>query len=141
MIKLDWTLLLQFANFVVLMLVLNVLLYRPLRAMMARRRETVEGSHARAKELASQVDEKMTRYHQQLQDAKRVGAQEKARLRQLATEEEGNILKAAQAEAGSHVLAIKDQVAAEAESARVKLQTETANLASQVATKVLGRAL
>jgi F-type H+-transporting ATPase subunit b len=140
-IKLDWTLLLQFANFVVLMLVLNVLLYRPLRAIIAKRRETVETSHARAKDLASQVDDKMARYQQQLQTAKQKGAQEKTQLKQQAVQEESGILKAAHAEGNGHIVVIKDQVATEAETARSLLKAETASLASLIATKVLGRAL
>jgi len=46
-IKLDWTLLLQFANFMILLAVLNVLLFKPLRAILAVRKATVDGDLAR----------------------------------------------------------------------------------------------
>ena len=57
-IKLNWTLWLQFANFFVLMFVLNFLLYRPLRKVLAERRETVDGSYSKAKKLEEQIERK-----------------------------------------------------------------------------------
>ena len=141
MIEINWTIWLQFANFFVLMLVLNVLLYRPIRAVMARRRETVEGSHRRAKDLENQINEKMERYQGQLQEARLKGAQEKAVLRQDAATEESLMLSKARESAGSHVQTIKNKVAAEAAEASKHLRSEAANLASHVASKVLGRGL
>ena len=141
MIKLDWTIFLQFINFVVLMFLLNIILYRPLRRIIAKRRETVAGDHAQARELAAQIDEKMERYQAQLQDAKQKGAAEKAQLRRQAAEQEAAILGAAHEEASTQLQAIKGQVAAEAAQARQTLKTETDTLAGMIAGKVLGRAL
>ena len=141
MIKLDWTIFLQFFNFVVLMFLLNIILYRPLRRIIAQRRETVAGDHARARDLAAQIDEKMARYQDQLQDAKQKGAAEKAQLRRQAAEQEATILGAAHEEASAQLQTIKGQVAAEAAQAREALKTETDTLAGMIAGKVLGRAL
>lgn len=141
MIKIDWTIFLQFLNFLVLMFALNVLLYRPLRGMLAKRKATVEGDHARAKELAGQIDDKMARYQEQLQAAKQKGAEEKAQLRRQAAKEEAGILGVAHEEAAAHLQQIKGQVAAEAAQARDALKKETDALAGIIAGKVLGRAL
>ena len=141
MIEINWTILLQFANFFVLMLVLNSLLYRPIRAVMARRRETVDGAHRRAKDLEDQINEKMERYQGQLQEAKLKGAQEKAVLRQDAAAEESRILSGARELAGEHVQTIRNKVAAEAGEASIVLKKEVQTLASLVASKVLGRGL
>ena len=141
MIKLDWTIFLQFFNFMLLMLVLNLLLYRPLRAMLAKRRQSIEADQARARDLSAQIEEKMARYQEQLQAAKAQGNQEKAQLRQKAAQEEAEILGAARAEATAELQAIKGQVAAEATMARESLKQETDTLAGMIAGKILGRAL
>ena len=141
MIKIDWTILLQFFNFMVLMFILNILLYKPLRARLAKRREAIEGSHARAKDLAGQIDEKMATYQEQLQGAKQKGAQEKAMLKKQAAGQEAEILGAAHDEANVHLQQIKGQVANEAAEARSALKKETDDLAGMIAGKVLGRAL
>lgn len=141
MIEINWTIWLQFANFFVLMFVLNALLYRPIRAVMARRRDTVEGAHRRARDLETQINDKMERYQGQLQEAKLKGAQEKAALRQEAAVEESRILTAARESAGEHVQTIRNKVAAEAGEASNVLKKEAQVLASLVASKVLGRGL
>lgn len=141
MIELNWTLFLQAANFLLLLLVLNFLLYRPLRDILQRRRETIEGSFRRAKDLEGQINEKMARYQERLQEAKLKGSQEKMKLRQEALEEEGKIVAEAHGSASSQLQNIKTRVAGEAEEARRTLRAETEALASGIAAKVLGRTI
>jgi len=140
-IKIDWTILLQAANFMVLMLVLNSILYRPLRNLLNRRRESIDGAHGRARELDAQIAEKMSRYQEQLQQAKLKGNEEKAALRSAAARDEAELLAKAHQVASDQILVVKSQVQAEAEIARKSLRAETEVLAAQVATKVLGRAM
>ncbi len=139
MIKIDWTILIQFANFFVLMAILNFLLFRPLRDVLNRRRETIDGSYANAKSLEVEVDEKVARYQKQLQEAKLKANGEKAEIRKAAAAEEAGILGKAHQRASESLQAIKDKVAVEAEGAGKALQKETKVLASQIASKVLGR--
>lgn len=141
MIEVNWTILLQFFNFVLLMWLLNTLLFRPLRAILAQRKETVDGGHARARELKEQIEEKMARYQEQLQQAKRQGNEEKATLRAAAAKEEAQIVGAAHDAASERLKVIKEQVAAEADKAQAELRTQSTALGSAVAAKVLGRAL
>lgn len=141
MISIDWTIFLQFVNFIVLMVVLNAILYRPLRNMLKHRKETIDGSHERANELESQIDEKMARYEEKLQDAKLKGNQEKSQLRQAAASEEATLIGQARDEATQRLQVVKDRVAGEADAASKKLQAGAESLAAEIATKILGRAL
>lgn len=141
MISVDWTLLVQFVNFIVLMIVLNILLYRPLRGVIDRRRETVDGAHSKARDLQTQIEEKMARYEEKLRAAKLQGNQEKAALRQAGSAEEAGILGKAREEAAQRMLAVKNQVAETAESARKQLKGDTEALSGEIASKILGRAL
>lgn len=139
MIEINWTIGLQFLNFFVLLLLLNVLLYRPLRGVLEKRKATVDGGHARARELKEQIAEKMARYQDQLQQAKIKGNEEKTALRTAAAKEEAEILADARAAAGVRLQAIREQVQAEAAQAGQQLRAQTSALAAQVASKVLGR--
>ena len=141
MISVDWTLGLQFVNFIILLIVLNKLLYKPLTKIMAERREKIEGSHARAKDLQADIDEKMERYQQQLNEAKALANAERAKLKKAASEEEATMLAEAHEKATKRLQAIKDQVAAEAAEASKTLRKEAKSLAGQIATKILGRKL
>lgn len=141
MISIDWTIILQFVNFLVLMAVLNALLYRPLRKVLAQRKEKIDGSHQRAKDLEAQIEEKMTRYQEQLQAAKVKGAQERAEMRSAATAEEAKLIGTARDEAARRLLELKGKVAEEAAVAEKTLRAETEGIAGSIAAKVLGRAL
>ena len=141
MISVDWTLGLQFLNFIILLIVLNKLLYRPLTKIITQRREKVEGSYARAKSLEADIDEKMERYQKQLSDAKVLANEERNKLKKAASEEEATLLSEAHGKATTRLRAIKDQVAGEAEEASKTLKSEAESLAGQIATKVLGRKL
>jgi len=140
-ISVDWTLGLQFVNFIILLIVLNKLLYKPLTKIMAERREKIEGSHARAKSLQADIDEKMERYQQQLNEARALANAERAKLKKAASEEEAAMLAEAREKATKRLQAIKDQVAVEAAEASKTLKKEATSLAGQIATKILGRKL
>jgi len=140
-IKLDWTLFLQFANFMILMAVLNALLFKPLRAALQARREAIESSKAKVHDIDEQVQAQIARYEAQLQEARQQGGQERAALRKTAQEEEGRILGEANQKSAEKLLSIKAQIHEEAGAARQTLRNETEALARDIAGKVLGRAV
>lgn len=141
MIKLDWTLFLQFINFVILMAVLNALLFKPLRAALQARREAIEGSRAKVQDIDEQVQAQIARYEAQLQEARQQGAQERATLRKAAQEEEARILGEANQKSAEKLQTIKEQIQVEVGVARQALRNETEALAKEIAGKVLGRAV
>ena len=141
MISLDWTLILQFANFLILLIILNKLLYRPLLKVLAERRATIDGSHQKAESLQSEIEAKMARYQEQLNEAKVAAGLERQQLKQVAMAEESAILGEAQQKATVRLQAIKEQVAGEAAEAGKRLKAEAADMAGQIAGKVLGREL
>lgn len=141
MIEINWTIGVQFINFVILLLALNFILFRPVRAILAERKALIDGGHARARELKEQIEEKMARYQEQLQQAKLQGAEEKNRLRTDAAKQEAAIIGSARDAATARIQAIKERVASEAAAAEVELKKQSTLLAGQVAAKVLGRGI
>ena len=141
MIKLDWTLLLQFVNFMILMAVLNALLFKPLRAALQARKEAIAGSRAKVQDIDEQVQAQIARYEAQLQDARLRGGLERATLRKTAQAEEAKILGEANQVSAEKLQTIKVQIQTEAGVARQALRNETEALAKNIAGKVLGRAV
>lgn len=139
MIEVNWTLFLQFANFMILMVVLNALLFKPLRAALQARKETIEGSRAKVLDIDEQVQAQIARYEAQLQEARQQGGEERAALRKTAQEEEARILGEAKQTSAGKLQNIKDQIQKEAATARQALRDETDVLAKEIASKVLGR--
>jgi F-type H+-transporting ATPase subunit b len=138
-IEVNWTLFLQFANFMILMVVLNSLLFKPLRAALQARKETIEGSRAKVLDIDEQVQAQIARYEAQLQGARQQGGEERAALRKTAQEEEARILGEAKQTSAGKLQNIKDQIQKEVATARQALRDETDVLAKEIAGKVLGR--
>jgi F-type H+-transporting ATPase subunit b len=140
-IELDGTLVLQFVNFMILMVVLNALLFKPLRAALKARKETIEGSKAKVQDIDEQVQAQIARYDAQLQEARQQGGEERSALRKTGQEEEVRILGEANRSAAERLQTITAQIQDEANSARQALRGETEALAKEIAGKVLGRAV
>ncbi len=141
MLEFNITLLYQFALYLVLLFLLNLLLYRPLRAVMQERRQTIDGSKERAKSLEADIQDKMARYEEKLQEARTAGAAERAQLKAEANKKEQELLSEAREDATAQLTKIREQVGAEADTARTQLQDESRAHAEMIAAKVLGRAL
>jgi len=140
-INLDITFIFQIVNFILLMLVLNFLLYKPMRKVLADRAAEIAGGHAKAAELDSDVQDKMTQYETRLHEAKAKASEERGVLKKAALAEEAVILDQARKEAGDSVSALKKRVAKEAAGAREFLREQTASLSLEICEKVLGRRL
>lgn len=125
----------------VLLYLLNRILFKPFRKMLEERRATVEGGHARARDLQADIDEKMQRYQEQLAEAKKIANEERAQLKKTAHEEEAKSLSTAHQNATEKLQQIKDRVAVESSEASKVLKKEAETIAEQIATKILGRSL
>jgi len=140
-IKVDWTIFLQAANFFILMGVLHLILFRPLGNIMQRRRDEIEGNLQQAGSLEERLNKGLAAYQEKLQQAKmEIGSQRK-QLRQDLTTEAARMLGVANEQAAAELKTIKDRVVAEKKQALVELKIQAEPLAARIAQKVVGRAL
>ncbi len=141
MINLDITFIFQIVNFLVLMLALNVLLYKPVRKLLADRAAEIAGGHEKAAAVDQEVQEKMAQYEARLRDAKVKATEERGVLKMEAMAQEASLLDAARKEAADSVNALKGKVAKEAAVAKEILKEQTRSLSLEICEKVLGRSL
>ncbi len=141
MIKVDWTIFLQAANFFILMGVLHLILFRPLGKIMQGRRDEIDGNLQQAGALEGRLSADLAAYQEKLQGAKVDIANERKQFRQDVTTEAARMLGVANEEAAAELQAIKDRVVGEKEQALVALKTQAAPLAARIVQKVVGRAL
>lgn len=141
MIKVDWTILLQAANFFILMGVLHLILFRPLGKVMQGRRDEIDGNLQQAGALEEKLSGDLAAYEEKLQKAKVEIANERKQFREEATTEAARMLSEANEEAAAELQAIKDRVVGEKEQALVELKSQAEMLAGKIAQKVVGRAL
>ena len=141
MINVDLAFVFQLVNFLVLMLVLNILLYKPIRKVLAERNGRIAEAKSKAEAVDQDVQAKMAEYEAKLKTMKSGAADERGALIKEAQAEETAILEAARKEAAESLAAIKSRVAKEAADARVLLQEQVKGLSVEICEKVLGRSL
>ncbi|HTP67081.1 MAG TPA: ATP synthase F0 subunit B [Geobacteraceae bacterium] len=141
MINLDLTFFIQMINFIVLMVALNILLYRPVRKLLADRAAEIAGGHEKAAAIDQEVQDKMAQYEARLRDAKVKATEERGGLKKEAQAREAEILDKARKEAGESLAAIKGKVAREAADAKDILKEQARTLSLEICEKVLGRRL
>jgi len=140
-ITLDLAFAVQIVNFGLLVLVLNIFLYKPIRALLAQRRQEIQSARERAVSVDEQVQAKVAEYEARLQQAKvEVGAR-RAELVKEAQAEETGLLNKSRQEAAASITAIRERVAKESAEARILLQKQVDALSGDICEKILGRSL
>ena len=141
MIELNLAFFVQVVNFGILVLVLNIFLYKPIRKVLSERRQVVDGAREKAVAVDLEVQEKMGQYEARLRDAKTEASGRRAESLKQAQAEETAVLEKARAEATASLGTIRDRVAKEAADARVLLKQQAELLSGDICEKILGRGL
>lgn len=141
MIELNLAFFVQVVNFGILVLVLNIFLYKPIRKVLAERRQVVDGAREKAAAVDLEVQEKMALYEIRLRDAKADANARRAESLKQAQAEETSVLEKARVEATASLGTIRDRVAKEAADARALLKQQAELLSNDISEKILGRSL
>ncbi len=141
MISIDLALFFQFVNFLLLMLVLNIFLYKPLLKVLADRDSEITASREKTADVDREVQEKMELYELKLRQTKAAAYEEKTAAINKVREEESAIVGKARLEAAQTLAMIQKRVAAEAEEARGFLRGQAQSISREICEKVLGRSL
>ncbi|MEW6350001.1 MAG: ATP synthase F0 subunit B [Thermodesulfobacteriota bacterium] len=141
MIQLNFTLFIQLANFLILLVILNAILYKPILAKIREREALIKGNRDKAAGLEQQVSDQQKRHQEELAKARQIAADEKKTLMADAKKKEVDALSAARAEATKIVEDMKAAIRDQAEEARKTLKAEMAPLAQSITEKLLGRSI
>lgn len=141
MIDLNLAFFIQVVNFGILVLVLNIFLYKPIRKVLADRRQVIDGAREKAAAVDLEVQEKMALYEVRLRDAKADANARRAEFLKQAQTEETSVLEKARAEATASLGSIRERVSKEAADARALLKQQAELLSGDICEKILGRSL
>jgi len=140
-IELNLAFFVQLVNFGILVLVLNIFLYKPIRKVLADRRAVIDSAREKTTSVDEQVQAKMAQYEARLRDAKTEAGARRAEALKQAQAEETTLLEKARREATDSLATIRTRVAKEAGDARQLLKTQAEALSGDICEKILGRSL
>ncbi|MGE0547981.1 MAG: hypothetical protein AB7O24_24810 [Kofleriaceae bacterium] len=139
LIDLDLTVLIQFALFLILLVITNSLLFQPYLRLRERRRAGIEGAKAEAERMTAQADGRLADYQKQLAVARDRAAEEGRKIRLEAASHERDVTDKARAAAQQATDAAQTKMRAETQAARDQLMPQANVLARSIASKLLGR--
>ena len=137
--KIDgWTVLLQAANFLVLVLLLRRYLWRPVLAAIDRRKKQMDDAAAAASAREAAADERRTEYEERVITAERDRERLLADARAQIAREREEALASAQAESAARAAAARARLDEERREAAIGVAKDAVDLAIGVARKLLG---
>ncbi|MBI5571042.1 MAG: hypothetical protein HY914_13950 [Desulfomonile tiedjei] len=141
MIQVNFTLIIQVINFLVLLFLLNALLFKPVLAKIREREAQIRKDQDKAAELGQRVQDHETKHQEELTKARQTAAQEKNALMAAAKQKETEVLDKGRTEAGRIVDEMRATIEAEASQVRRTLKDEMTPLAQAMTEKILGRSV
>ena len=137
----DLTFLLQLGIFIIVLLGLNPLLFKPFQKVIEDRDLKIAGANAEADRLNLLAEGDLEKYSGQIDRARKEAYREREALRGAGREEERRIVTEARAEVSQTLAEAREQINSAASDAGDQLASETDALAELVAEKILGRKL
>jgi len=137
----DGTLLLHILIILVMILVLNATLYKPINRILEAREKRTKGRLSEAEEIIKSVHEKFSDYERQLRLARGEAYSFAESQRSAAMQERQQKLSQMRQEMAKSTAIEKESIQRQAEAARRTLKTESRSIAREIGARVLSRPL
>jgi F-type H+-transporting ATPase subunit b len=131
----------QIINFLLLLVILRVFLYKPIVNMLDKRRETIRTDLEEAEAARSQAEAAKQEYEKQLEEAREERRSMLAQAREQADTMREEILEKARGEARDLVAKTEEEMETVRRQAITGAQSEIVELAMAAASKVVGESL
>ena len=141
MVSVDSSLLIQIVNFLFLIWALNVILYKPIRNILLKRKVFVSDLEEGIKTADGDAQEKEQAFSEGIRAARTDGVEQKKAMLEEAAQEEMAIVEKINSKAQADLAEVKAKIAEEADSVRESLQAELDTFAGAIGQKILGRAI
>lgn len=141
MVSLDYSLGIQIVNFLLLIFILNVLLYKPILGLIDKRKKQFEDSETEIRRLQKTVEEKMAAYEEKLHRAKAAAVEQKNEIIRQGAEEAKTVIDAVRAEIPEMMERFQARMDGEIGAAKKILTDHSQQLSVEITEKILGRRL
>ncbi|MEI6313546.1 MAG: ATP synthase F0 subunit B [Syntrophus sp. (in: bacteria)] len=141
MVDINLTLFVQMANFLVLIVILNYLLYKPILAILDKRKNRLDESEGEIKRLNVTVEQKAAEYEEKLRLAKQDALDKKGEILKEAADKAKAIIDERRSRIPAMLAEFQGRVGQEVDAARRILKDQSQKISAEIAEKVLGRSL
>lgn len=135
----DGTLILHGLIIIVMVMVLNRTLFRPINRILEERDRRTSGLLSETEQTLARIDHRLRQYEQTLRAARSEGYQLLERQRAEAIREREQQIASAREALSRQTSSEKQQIRSQAEVARATLSNEARRIASRISSHILGR--
>ncbi len=132
---------LQIINFLILIWILNLVLYKPIRNIIIQRKEKISGLEGDIDTAETKAVEQDQAFADGIKNARSKGLKQKEALMQAAADEEKALIGQINENAQAELTKVRGQIAGEANDAKQALMKDVDSFASAISEKILGRAV
>ncbi len=141
MITIDLSFWAELISVLILMVVLNSILFKPVRRHLEERESKFAALEAEADKFERSAQDLVANYDKKLAEARAQGKSELEKLKGEAREEERQLMEAAQKEAEAKKNELMTELSGQISAARKELEAQSEAFAVEIAQKLLGRAV
>lgn len=141
MVDINSWLLVQIANFLVLLVALHFLLFKPVLSIMRERQQTIGGAFTDAKTAQEKVQSLLDQYNTSLAESKQKATAAYNALYQQGLDAQRDMISTERAKAGELLDKARAEIATASTDARAEIRKEAEKLSQDISSKLLGRAV
>ncbi len=141
MLEINNTLIIQIINFLVLLFLLNIILYKPIRKILGQRQEEMRTSEETIEDLTDKSSQLNEELGQNTSAARKDGFKEKEDRKNEGRDEEAKMVQQTIDSVGEKITKAKGDIENNMAGLRQSLEKEVSLFSQELAEKVLGRSI
>ena len=126
-------------NFLILIVILNILLYKPILGIIDRRKKQAQDTEEEIKRLNQSVEERMAAYEEKLRQAKTDALEKKTEIIKEGADQAKGLIESARSEIPGMMEQFHGEMNKEVSEARSVLSGQSQKISVEIAEKLLGR--
>ena len=139
MLEINYTLFIQIANFLFLLFLLNIIVYRPIREILNRRREEISSAEGITEDWKQKADTFAEELEENITVTRKEGFKERENLKEEGVKEERVMLQGAYSTVEEKTMKTREEIQERMVQVRQSLQAELGGFSKELAEKILGR--
>jgi F-type H+-transporting ATPase subunit b len=141
MIDINVTLLIQVVNLFVLIWLLNTVLYRPIRNMVAQRNQVMSNKRQDIAQADGEAASAVREFEEKIHEARAAGRQKVQANKDVAYQQEKSLLQVASEQSAKELAEMRAKIKKDVGAARKRLRAQIQAFSIDLAQKVLGRSI
>lgn len=139
MVDINYSVFIQMVNFLLLIFILNILLYKPILKILDRRKEIYDQSQEEVKNLQQTIEKKMADYEAKIQEAKIEAMKQRNEIVQEGAVIGKDIMDKAKTEVDQRIGEFQAKLEENLNQAREILRNQSQRISVEIVEKILGR--